>query len=91
MKPSISFSLKTLVIVAVATGLAAMAFGRPFLTSAHTHLHLPLFGDLPLASATVFDFGVYLVVIGAVTLVLERIGGASERASGRGGAALKGL
>jgi multicomponent K+:H+ antiporter subunit A len=73
--------------IAALTGVAALGFGRPFLTSAHTHAHLPLFGDLPIASATLFDFGVYLVVIGAVTLILERIGGAADRDGNNGVAA----
>jgi len=66
--------------IAVLTGLAAMPFSRPFLTSAHTSLYLPLLGDLPLASASVFDLGVYLVVIGAVALIFDRMGGAAEAA-----------
>jgi len=64
--------------IAVLTGIAALPFARPFLTSAHTTVHLPLLGELPLASATLFDVGVYLVVIGAVTLILQRIGGVAE-------------
>jgi multicomponent K+:H+ antiporter subunit A len=38
--------------------------GRPFLTSAHGHPHVPLLGELPLASAALFDLGVYLTVVG---------------------------
>lgn len=64
--------------VAVLTGLASMPLGRPFLTSGHGTLYLPLLGDLPIASASVFDLGVYLVVVGAVTVIFERIGGAIE-------------
>jgi multicomponent K+:H+ antiporter subunit A len=64
--------------IAVLTGLAALPLLRPFLTSAHTSITLPVLGELPLSSATLFDFGVYLVVIGSVTLILERIGGAVE-------------
>jgi len=60
--------------IAGATGLGAWFFGRPFLTSAHGHVHLPLAGDLPLATAALFDLGVYLVVVGVVLSILEQLG-----------------
>ncbi len=65
-------------LLAAVTGLASLALGYPFLTSAHGHLHLPvpLVGelDLELASAMAFDLGVYLVVVGAVLTVLIHLG-----------------
>lgn len=61
-------------LLAVATGLGAFAWGRPFLTSAWLHLELPLLGELELASALLFDLGVFLVVTGTVLLVLESLG-----------------
>ncbi|MOA49440.1 putative monovalent cation/H+ antiporter subunit A [compost metagenome] len=48
-----------------------MLFGVPFLTSGHLDLHLPLIGDVPLASAIGFDIGVYLVVFGGAMLMLS--------------------
>ncbi|MCX7672364.1 MAG: monovalent cation/H+ antiporter subunit A [Thiobacillaceae bacterium] len=68
--------------IALATGLAAWAFGRPFLTSAFGHLHLPAVGEIELASAMAFDLGVYLVVVGVTLLILVHLGlmhGASHR------------
>jgi multicomponent K+:H+ antiporter subunit A len=65
--------------LATLTGLAAWLFRRPFLTSAHTHLHLPVIGDVELASALVFDLGVYLVVVAAVLLILSELGDLSRR------------
>jgi multicomponent K+:H+ antiporter subunit A len=62
------------VLVAGLTGLASWAFSRPFLTSAHGHPHLPLVGEVPLASAMVFDLGVYLTVVGATLLILASLG-----------------
>ncbi|MGD2081921.1 MAG: monovalent cation/H+ antiporter subunit A [Chromatiales bacterium] len=62
------------VLVAAATGVAALAFGRPFLTSAVVHLELPLIGELELASAMAFDLGVFLAVVGTVMLILENLG-----------------
>ena len=53
-------------------------FGRPFLTSAHGHPHVPLLGELPLASAALFDLGVYLVVVGATLLTISVLGTVSR-------------
>ena len=61
-------------IVAVLSGMASMLFGVPFLTSGHLDLHLPLIGEVPLASAMGFDTGVYLVVFGGVMLILSMMG-----------------
>ncbi|MBI1904940.1 MAG: monovalent cation/H+ antiporter subunit A [Rhodocyclales bacterium] len=61
------------VLIAGATGITAMAFDYPFLTSAFVHLHLPLLGDVELASAMAFDTGVFLTVIGAVMLALANL------------------
>jgi multicomponent K+:H+ antiporter subunit A len=60
--------------LATGTGLAALIFGRPFLTSAFTYLHLPLIGKVEVASAMAFDLGVFLVVVGTVMLILENLG-----------------
>ncbi|HEY9094764.1 MAG TPA: monovalent cation/H+ antiporter subunit A, partial [Hydrogenophaga sp.] len=45
--------------IAGLTGVGAFIWGRPFMTSAHGHPHVPVLGDLPLASAALFDLGVY--------------------------------
>ncbi|MDD2700434.1 MAG: monovalent cation/H+ antiporter subunit A [Sideroxydans sp.] len=55
-------------------GVAAWAFGFPLLTTAHGHVTLPLIGDIELASALVFDLGVYLVVVSVVLMVLAELG-----------------
>jgi multicomponent K+:H+ antiporter subunit A len=62
------------ILIALVTGLGAWAFGSPFLSHTFTHLHLPLVGDLELATAALFDLGVYVVVVGVVILILERLG-----------------
>ena len=61
-------------LIAIASGMASMLFGVPFLTSGHADLHLPLIGEVPLASAMGFDTGVYLVVFGGVMLILSMMG-----------------
>jgi multicomponent K+:H+ antiporter subunit A len=65
---------------ALLTGLGAFAFGRPFLTSAHGHPSVPLLGELPLATAALFDLGVYVTVVGATMLTLSVLGAASKAA-----------
>ncbi|MCH4247684.1 MAG: monovalent cation/H+ antiporter subunit A [Acinetobacter populi] len=60
--------------IAGLTGMAAWAWGRPFLTSAHVHVHPPLIGDLHLASAAAFDVGVYITVVGATMLLISVLG-----------------
>ena len=71
--------------VAGATGMGAWAWGEPFLKSAHGHLHLPLLGEIHWASAALFDLGVYLTVVGVVTLILERLGRLQLPRAGRPG------
>ncbi len=61
------------VLIAAATGIAAMVMGYPFLTSAFDHFHLPLIGEFELASALAFDVGVFLTVVGAVMLALANL------------------
>ncbi|PMR76656.1 monovalent cation/H+ antiporter subunit A [Billgrantia endophytica] len=60
--------------VAVATGLASWLFGYPFLTSAFGHFDVPLLGEIELASAMLFDLGVYLAVVGATLMILINLG-----------------
>ncbi|MGP1666114.1 MAG: hydrogen gas-evolving membrane-bound hydrogenase subunit E, partial [Rhodanobacter sp.] len=57
-------------LLAVLTGLGSLLFDHPFLTSHFQHLEIPLLGSLPLASAVLFDLGVFSVVVGATTLML---------------------
>ncbi len=66
-------------LLAALTGISAAFFGAPFLTSAHGYLELPLIGPVPLASATLFDLGVFLLVIGATVLMLIALGHQSIR------------
>jgi len=62
--------------LAAAAGIGASSwlFGFPFLTTAHGHVTLPLIGDIELASAMIFDLGVYLVVVSVVLMVLAELG-----------------
>jgi multicomponent K+:H+ antiporter subunit A len=57
-------------LLAIATGLAAVVLGEPFLTSHHGHWTLPVLGNVPFNSALLFDLGVFAVVSGASALIL---------------------
>ncbi|MDG4647536.1 monovalent cation/H+ antiporter subunit A [Roseibacterium sp. SDUM158017] len=58
------------VIIAGLTGAGAWLAGQPFLTSAFTYVHLPPIEEFELATAMLFDLGVFLTVLGAVMLML---------------------
>lgn len=60
-------------VLAALTGLSALVFGQPFLTSAFGHFVIPLVGEVELATAMVFDIGVYLVVVGTSIGVIQTI------------------
>lgn len=66
-------------LVVVGTGIVAMCFGLPFLTSAHGTINLPtapgtdIHPHLELASAMAFDLGVFLVVIGVVVGIINAL------------------
>jgi len=66
-------------LIALGTGLAAIAAGQPFLTTWFSYADVPIIGDVPLASALVFDLGVFLLVIGATALILIAIAHQSIR------------
>jgi len=57
-------------LLALLTGLGAMALGAPFLTSAFAYAEIPLIGNVPMASALIFDLGVFALVVGATVLML---------------------
>jgi multicomponent K+:H+ antiporter subunit A len=64
--------------IAGLTGAGAFFWSRPFMTSAHGHPHVPLLGELPLASAALFDLGVYLTVVGSTLLTISVLGSVSR-------------
>jgi multicomponent Na+:H+ antiporter subunit B len=62
-------------LLAAGSGVVAMGLGFPFLTQAVVFIEgLPIFGDLEVASALVFDLGVYFVVVGALLTILAVVG-----------------
>jgi len=61
------------VLVAAVTGMGAWFNGLPFLTSAFGYVHLPPLKEFELATAALFDLGVFLAVLGAVLLALQSL------------------
>lgn len=58
-------------LIAFATGAVPLLFGRPFLTSAYGYVELPFVGEFEWATATLFDLGVFLVVIGMTLTIIN--------------------
>ncbi|MFC3616286.1 monovalent cation/H+ antiporter subunit A [Lutimaribacter marinistellae] len=61
------------VLIAAATGLGAWFNNVPFLTSDFTYVNINPFEEFELATAMLFDLGVFLAVLGAVMLALESL------------------
>ncbi|MFT0891513.1 monovalent cation/H+ antiporter subunit A [Pseudochelatococcus sp. G4_1912] len=57
-------------LAAAFTGLGSWLFGYPFLSSHFQYVELPVLGKIPMASALLFDLGVYSLVVGATVLML---------------------
>jgi multicomponent K+:H+ antiporter subunit A len=61
-------------LIAGGAGIGSWFVGAPFLTSTYAYWSLPVLGAVPLASAVLFDLGVYLTVVGATMIALVSIG-----------------
>lgn len=61
-------------LIAVLTGIGSFFFNVPFLTHTFSYVQLPLLGKTSLATAVLFDLGVYLVVIGVTMTIIQTIG-----------------
>jgi multicomponent K+:H+ antiporter subunit A len=68
-------------MIAALTGMGSWLFGYPFLTAYAQYVTIPLVGDVPAATALVFDAGVYALVVGATVLVLIALAHQSLRGS----------
>ncbi|MDZ5457391.1 monovalent cation/H+ antiporter subunit A [Azohydromonas lata] len=75
--------IATGLLLALLTGLGALAVGYPFLTTHTAHFNLLLLGEVHLPSATFFDLGVFAVVVGSTLLLLTAIAHQSLRARRR--------
>ncbi|MDD9709488.1 monovalent cation/H+ antiporter subunit A [Seohaeicola sp. SP36] len=66
-------------LIAGLTGLGAFLFGYPFLTMHARYVEIPLLGQVPAATALLFDAGVFSLVVGATVLMLIAIAHQSLR------------
>ncbi|WP_314503140.1 Na+/H+ antiporter subunit A [uncultured Microbacterium sp.] len=67
--------------IAVACAVVPLLFGAPPLTSFFVEAELPVIGHVEFVTSTIFDIGVYLVVIGLVLDVLRSLGAEVDRQS----------
>jgi multicomponent Na+:H+ antiporter subunit A len=67
--------------VALAAGcaLVSLFFGAETLTSAYVEADVLILGTLSFGTSTIFDFGVYLVVVGLVLDILRSLGAEIDR------------
>ena len=66
-------------VLAVGTALAPLVFGRDALASTLFEGELGIFGHVEFVTSTIFDIGVYLVVVGLVLDVLRSLGAEVDR------------
>jgi multicomponent K+:H+ antiporter subunit A len=67
----------------VLTGLGSWIFGYPFLTTHFEYIDIPRIGRVPLASALLFDLGVFVLVVGSTVLILIALAHQSIRSPRR--------
>ncbi|MFC4023056.1 Na(+)/H(+) antiporter subunit B [Oceanobacillus longus] len=60
-------------LIAVATGVGSFIFNVPFLSQTFGYFTFPVFGEVELATAMLFDFGVYFTVVGVVMTIILTI------------------
>lgn len=60
-------------LIATLTGLGALLFNVPFLTHTFGVFHIPFVGEIELATAMLFDLGVYFTVFGSMMTIILTI------------------
>lgn len=66
-------------LLAVGTATAALVFGGAALESAYFSAEVPVLGHLSFGTSTLFDIGVYLVVVGLALDILRSLGAEVDR------------
>lgn len=66
-------------LIATLTGLGALLFNVPFLTHTFGMVTLPFVGEIELATAMIFDLGVYFTVLGTTMTIILTISGDQSR------------
>jgi len=67
------------VLIATLTGVGSWLADRPFLTSNFGYFQLPFIEEFELATAAIFDLGIFLCVFGAVMLALDSLSRLAHR------------
>jgi multicomponent K+:H+ antiporter subunit A len=62
------------IAVALLPGVGSWFFDRPFMTTWFDYFHIPFIGEIELASALIFDLGVYITVVGSTLMILASLG-----------------
>ncbi len=60
-------------LIATLTGLGSLVFGVPFLTQTFGEVVIPIIGEVELATAMLFDLGVYFTVFGTTMTIILTI------------------
>ncbi|HSB81101.1 MAG TPA: MnhB domain-containing protein [Candidatus Methylomirabilis sp.] len=60
-------------LVSVTTGTVPFLMGRPYMQHAIWHFDLPVIGPYELPTATFFDLGVYLIVLGTIMTIFVEL------------------
>ena len=68
-------------VIAVGTGMGSFLFGYPFMTAHAQYVTLPVIGQVPAATALIFDLGVFATVVGATVLIQIAIAHQSLRSA----------
>ncbi|MCP2030106.1 multicomponent Na+:H+ antiporter subunit A [Okibacterium sp. HSC-33S16] len=66
-------------ILAVGSAIGSLVFGGAVLESAYFEADVPVLGHLSFGTSTIFDFGVYLVVVGLTLDILRSLGAEIDR------------
>ncbi|MFB6253359.1 MAG: MnhB domain-containing protein [Halobacteriaceae archaeon] len=62
-------------LLSLVSGIVPILFGLPFLSQTVVFIkHVPIYHELELASAVIFDLGVYFVVVGALLSIISVVG-----------------
>ena len=67
------------IVLAVGAAIASLFFGGEALQSAYFEAEVPILGHLSFGTSTIFDFGVYLVVVGLTLDILRSLGAEIDR------------
>jgi multisubunit Na+/H+ antiporter MnhB subunit len=64
--------------VTLAASLLPLLFGEPLLAELHAAFRVPGIGEVSLSRGLLFDFGIYLVVLGGTMTAIDALEGAIE-------------